>query len=151
MGTAASQYEDTVHLSTKAKSRSAKKKAQDVDLPDDHGESKVKSQKAPKIVVDQIDPEQARQDLMAYLEIVGEHADDLPLTWRDDPELGRCVSSLTAKQYETKADAFIPCDVRVIAGTCTAYGDSNRNLPNKEVSLHHLFYHSVKKTGLWTN
>ena len=42
--------------------------------------------------------QQAQENLMAYLEIVGENADDLPLTWRDGREAGRAVSSLTAKK-----------------------------------------------------
>ena len=72
---------------------------------------------------------------MAYLEIVGENADDLPLTWRDDPELGRTISSLTSKQYATKSDAFIPCDVRVIGGSCLKYSSTKAALPDKEVSF----------------
>lgn len=143
MGTTASQYEDTVHLSSKSRSKGSPKQRAPVakvsePIDDDDKRSKKKptskTMKQPKIKVDQIDTEQARQDLMAYLEIVGENADDLPLTWRDDPELGRSVSSLTAKQYATKADAFIPCDVRVISTTCTRYTGSRVRLPNKEVS-----------------
>jgi Tfp pilus assembly protein PilF len=140
MGTTSSQYEDTVNFTDKRKGPTKKKAFvkdhADASTKDDeptNAKSGSKSLKKPKIEVDQIDQEQARQDLMAYLEIVGENADDLPLTWRDDPELGRSVSSLTAKQYATKADAFIPCDVRVISTTCTRYGGSTWTLPNKEV------------------
>ena len=127
MGTASSQYEDTVHFS---KGRTTKKKSSR-EL-DEKEQEYLKNKKTPIIKVDQIDQEQARLDLAAYLEIVGENADDLPLTWRDDPELGRSVSSLTAKQYAMKADAFIPCDVRVVGSTCTLYGGT-LELPSKEV------------------
>ncbi len=128
MGTTNSQYEDTVHFS-KARTGSKKKSSRELDEKE---KEYLKNKKTPIIKVDQIDQEQARQDLTAYLEIVGENADDLPLTWRDDPELGRSVSSLTAKQYAMKADAFIPCDVRVIASTCTRYGGT-WELPSREV------------------
>mmetsp|Transcript_17740 Transcript_17740/g.26558 ORF Transcript_17740/g.26558 Transcript_17740/m.26558 type:complete len:606 (-) Transcript_17740:145-1962(-) len=127
MGTASSQYEDTVKIS-KARTSSKKKASKELD---EKQQEYLINKKTPIIKVDQIDQEQARQDLMAYLEIVGENADDLPLTWRDDPELGRSVSSLTAKQYAMKADAFIPCDVRVIATSCTRYGGT-WELPSKE-------------------
>ena len=138
MGTTSSQYEETVHLSRSSKPKSSAKKARNVIKCEsiDELEDQIKQPKS-KIKVDQIDENQAKQDLMAYLEIVGEHADDLPLTWRDDPELGRSVSTLTAKQYEVKADAFFPCDVRVIATTCTKYGDPSFRLPNKDVSFFH--------------
>lgn len=149
MGTASSRYEDTVHFTNKAKSYNPKSKPSssredddDVFLEQEADDGDVYQtdvyqpdggHKQPKIEIDQIDQEQARQDLMAYLDIVGENADDLPITWRDDPELGATVSTLTAKQYAKKSDAFIPCDVRVIASTCTKYGNLNKGLPNKEV------------------
>ncbi len=150
MGTASSRYEDTVHFTNKAKSYAPKSKPSsheeedddDIFLEQEANDGNVYqtevhqpdgSHKQPKIEIDQIDQEQARQDLMAYLDIVGENADDLPITWRDDPELGATVSTLTAKQYAKKSDAFIPCDVRVIASTCTKYGNLNKGLPNKEV------------------
>ncbi len=141
MGTTSSQYEDTVHLSKQSKPRTPKKKNRDLEdeiNEEVYEEEEVEVSEKPKKSkkkVDQIDAEQAKQDLMAYLEIVGEHADDLPLTWRDDPELGRSVSSLTAKQYAVKADAFFPCDVRVIATSCKKYNDASFQLLNKEVSF----------------
>ena len=73
-------------------------------------------------------------DLMGYLKIVAAHANNLPLTTRDDPGLGRTVSSLTAEQYATKAKAFFPCDVRVIGGTSLKYDDC-WEYPNKRVSI----------------
>ena len=66
---------------------------------------------------DEIDEDQAKEDLLAYIKIVGENASNLPMTWRDDPELERMVSGLTSREYAQKADAFIPCDVRIIGAT----------------------------------
>jgi len=77
----------------------------------------AKQSRSKKSKEDEIDQEQAKQDLIAYLEIVGENASNLPLTWRDDPQLGRAVSTLTAKVYAKKADAFIPCDINIIGAT----------------------------------
>jgi hypothetical protein len=64
----------------------------------------------------------AMADLMAYLQVVANNSNNLPLTSRDDPELGRMVSSLTTEEYARKSAAFIPADVRVIGGTFTKYG-----------------------------
>ena len=61
-------------------------------------------------------------DLMAYLQVVANNSANLPLTRRDDPELPKTVSSLTADEYARKSAAFIPADVRVIAGSFTKYG-----------------------------
>ena len=78
---------------------------------------------------DTIDQEQEKQDLLAYLEIVGEHSSNLPYTWRDDPQLGRTVTTLTSKEYAKKADAFIPCDIRVIAASsCNLDRTSDRQI-----------------------
>ena len=82
---------------------------------------------------DEIDQEQAKQDLIAYLEILGENATNLPLTWRDDPQLGRTISTLTTKEYARKADAFIPCDLRIIGAT-TVDAPRNADVPIKQVS-----------------
>lgn len=51
---------------------------------------------------------------MEYMENVAEEACNLPLTLRDDPELGRTVSTLTAEEYAFKSAAFIPCDIRYV-------------------------------------
>lgn len=64
----------------------------------------------------------AMADLMAYLQVVANNSANLPLTRRDDPELGRTVSTLTADEYARKSAAFIPSDVRIIGGTFTRYG-----------------------------
>ncbi|KAL7503860.1 hypothetical protein ACHAXN_004497 [Cyclotella atomus] len=61
-------------------------------------------------------------DLMAYLQIVADNSSNLPLTRRDDPELGRTVSSLTAEEYETKCRAFVPANVRILGGMFGRYG-----------------------------
>jgi hypothetical protein len=73
-------------------------------------------------------------DLMAYLQVVATNSQNLPMTRRDDPELGKTVSSLSAEEYARKSAAFIPADVRVIAGSFTKYGRV-WDLPTSEVSL----------------
>jgi hypothetical protein len=73
-------------------------------------------------------------DLMAYLQIVADNSSNLPLTRRDDPELGRTVSSLTAEEYETKCRAFVPANVRILGGMFGRYGKV-WDLPTSEVSL----------------
>jgi len=64
----------------------------------------------------------AMADLMAYLQVVANNSQNLPLTRRDDPELGRTVSTLTADEYARKSAAFIPSDVRIIGGSFIKYG-----------------------------
>ena len=71
--------------------------------------------------------------MMAYVKEVAKHSGDLPLTRRDDPELGRTVSSLTSHEYAIKAAAFIPPDVRMIAGTSLDYAGHNWDLPKAQV------------------
>lgn len=61
-------------------------------------------------------------DLMAYLQVVANNSSNLPLTRRDDPELGRTVSSLTADEYAFKCAAFVPSNVRIIGGQFGKYG-----------------------------
>jgi len=74
-------------------------------------------------------------DILGYLKAVASHASNLPLTTRDDPGLGRTVSSLTAEQYSTKSKVFIPSDIRVIGGTSLKY-DDNWEYPNRrEIDL----------------
>lgn len=100
----------------------------------EEAKANAKKPKSKKSKEDEIDQEQAKQDLLAYLEIVGENASNLPLTWRDDPQLGRTVSTLTAKEYAKKADAFIPCDIRIIGATSVNY-DRSAEVPIKNVSF----------------
>lgn len=64
----------------------------------------------------------AMADLMAYLQVVANNSNNLPLTRRDDPELGKMVSSLTSEEYARKSAAFIPADVRIIGGSFVKYG-----------------------------
>jgi hypothetical protein len=64
----------------------------------------------------------AMADLMAYLQVVANNSNNLPMTRRDDPELKRMVSNLTSEEYARKSAAFIPADVRVIGGSFTKYG-----------------------------
>ena len=72
-------------------------------------------------------------DLMAYLQVVADNSSNLPLTRRDDPELGRTVSSLTAEEYETKCKAFVPANVRIFGGMFGRY-PKVWDLPTSEVS-----------------
>ena len=71
---------------------------------------------------DEVKVNLAMADLMAYLQVVANNSNNLPLTRRDDPEVGKTVSSLTAEEYARKSAAFVPADVRVIAGSFTKYG-----------------------------
>jgi hypothetical protein len=72
-------------------------------------------------------------DLMAYLQLVANNSSNLPLTRRDDPELGRTVSSLTPEEYATKCAAFVPSMVRIVGGQYGKYG-SVWDLKTSEVS-----------------
>lgn len=79
-------------------------------------------QKRAPITDDQVHVNLAMADLMAYLQVVANNSNNLPLTRRDDPEIGRMVSTLTNEEYARKSAAFIPADVRVIGGSFTKYG-----------------------------
>jgi hypothetical protein len=74
------------------------------------------------IADDQVHVNLAMADLMAYLQVVANNSNNLPLTRRDDPELGRMVSTLNGEEYARKSAAFVPADVRVIGGTFSKYG-----------------------------
>ena len=74
------------------------------------------------ITDDQVHVNLAMADLMAYLQVVANNSNNLPLTRRDDPELGRTVSNLNVDEYARKSAAFVPSDVRVIGGSFTRYG-----------------------------
>ena len=90
---------------------------------------------APSSVVDDttVTVNLAMADLMAYLQVVANNSSNLPLTRRDDPELGRTVSSLNADEYAKKCSAFIPSDVKILSGSFTRYGRV-WDLPTSEVS-----------------
>lgn len=85
-----------------------------------------------KITDDQIHVNMAMADLMAYLQVVANNSNQLPLTRRDDPELDRTVSTLSAEDFSRKSAAFVPADVRVLGGTFTRYGRV-WDLPTSEV------------------
>lgn len=72
---------------------------------------------------DQVLVNLAMADLMAYLQVVANNSNNLPLTRRDDPELTRMVTNLSSEVYARKSAAFIPADVRVIAGSFLKYGN----------------------------
>ena len=81
---------------------------------------------------EQINVNMPMADLMAYLQVVANNSNNLPLTRRDDPELDRTVSSLSSEDYARKSAAFVPSDVRVIGGTFSRYGRV-WDLPTSEV------------------
>jgi hypothetical protein len=72
---------------------------------------------------DQVLVNLAMADLMAYLQVVANNSNNLPLTRRDDPELTRMVTDITSEEYAKKSAAFIPADVRVIGGSFLKYGN----------------------------
>jgi hypothetical protein len=86
-----------------------------------------------RITDDQVQLDLPMADLMAYLQMVANHSSNLPLTRRDDPDLGRTVSSLTAEEYAFKCAAFIPSKIRILGGQFGKYGKV-WDLPTSEVS-----------------
>ena len=88
---------------------------------------------------DDVNVNLAMADLMAYLQMVAANSQDLPLTRRDDPALGKTVCTLSAQDYLKRAEAFLPCDVRVIGGSFTKYRRI-RDLPSSEVSSKCLYF-----------
>jgi len=75
-----------------------------------------------KIADDAVQLDLPMADLMAFLQVVANNSSNLPLTRRDDPELGRTVSSLTAEEYAFKCAAFVPSNVRILGGQFGKYG-----------------------------
>jgi hypothetical protein len=92
------------------------------------------SQISSQISDDQVHVNLAMADLMAYLQVVATNSQNLPTTRRDNPELRKSEDSLPADEYARKSAAFIPADVRVIAGSFTKYGRV-WDLPTIEVCL----------------
>jgi hypothetical protein len=86
-----------------------------------------------RITDDQVHLDLPMAELMAYLQMVANHSSNLPLTRRDDPDLGRTVSSLTADEYAFKCAAFIPSKIRILGGQFGKYGKV-WDLPTSEVS-----------------
>jgi len=65
----------------------------------------------------------AMSDLMAYLQVVANNSEKLPITRRDDPDIVKGImTDLSQEEYSRKSAAFIPADVRVIGGSFTKYG-----------------------------
>ena len=83
-------------------------------LQDDGGSSYVAD--------DEVTVNLAMADLMAFLLVVANNSNNLPLTRRDDPEVGKSVSAFPPDEYARKSAAFVPADVRVIGGSFTKYG-----------------------------
>lgn len=71
---------------------------------------------------DQVHVNLAMADLMAYLQVVANNSNNLPVSKRDDPELLFSVSTLSSEEYARKSAAFIPADVRLICGSFLKYG-----------------------------
>jgi hypothetical protein len=122
---------DTPRVNTAARSngRSKKKNRKNSVQARDDDHYEVTSS---HISDDQVHVNLAMADLMAYLQVVANNSNNLPLTRRDDPELGRPVSSLTSEEYARKSAAFLPSDVRVIGAVFTRYGRV-LDLPTSEV------------------
>jgi hypothetical protein len=74
------------------------------------------------ITDDEVKVNLAMADLMAFLLVVANNSNNLPLTRRDDPDVGKTVSTLTSDEYARKSAAFVPADVRVIGGSFLKYG-----------------------------
>jgi hypothetical protein len=92
----------------------------------------IPPQQQQRLSDDQIHVNMAMADLMAYLQVVANNSNHLPLTRRDDPELDRTVSTLSAEDFARKSAAFVPADVRILGGTFTRYGRV-WDLPTSEV------------------
>jgi len=86
-----------------------------------------------RISDDQVHLDLPMAELMAYLQMVANHSSNLPLTRRDDPDLGRTVSSLTADEYAFKCAAFMPSKITILGGQFGKYGRV-WDLPTSEVS-----------------
>lgn len=102
-----------------------------------NGENVALPEGAPSMVSthitdDQVHVNLAMADLMAYLQVVATNSQNLPSTKRDNPELRNSEIMLSADEYARKSAAFIPADVRVIAGSFAKYGRV-WDLPTSEV------------------
>ena len=99
-----------------------------------HGPEEGSTVISGQIAEEQVHVNIAMADLMAYLQVVANNSNHLPLTRRDDPELDRTVSTLTSEDYARKSAAFVPSDVRVVGGTFSRYGRV-WDLPTTEVRV----------------
>lgn len=117
-----------------------KKSAQKVDNRDDEPPTST-------IIKDeQILVNLAMADLMAYLQVVANNSNNLPLTRRDDPELTRMVTTLTSEEYARKSAAFIPADVRVVSGSFLKYG----NVWDLPTSEEYIASDGAQEPGKWS-
>lgn len=114
---------------TPVRRNTAKNKNGIADFPE-----KARSVSSSHITDDQVHVNLAMADLMAYLQVVATNSQNLPMTRRDDPDLQKTISSITSEEYARKSAAFIPADVRVIAGSFAKYGRV-WDLPTSEVRL----------------
>lgn len=71
---------------------------------------------------EQVQVNLAMADLMAYLQVVANNSQHLPISRRDDPDVDGLMTDLTGEDYSRKSAAFIPADVRVIGGSFLKYG-----------------------------
>mmetsp|Transcript_25964 Transcript_25964/g.48391 ORF Transcript_25964/g.48391 Transcript_25964/m.48391 type:complete len:648 (+) Transcript_25964:43-1986(+) len=115
-GSKKKQLETIDGTSPKAKMTQSPTGGNDVDRRDDV------LPRTSRITDDQVQVNLAMADLMAYLQVVANNSNNLPLTRRDDPELQRMVTTLSSEEYARKSAAFIPADVRVLAGSFLKYG-----------------------------
>ena len=104
-------------------SRTASNKKQNSSKKNIERKDDVLSRRKSIIKDDQVLVNLAMADLMAYLQVVANNSNKLPLTRRDDPELTRMVTDITSEEYAKKSAAFIPADVRVIGGSFLRYGN----------------------------
>lgn len=113
-----------------------------INLEDGTSPEQAPSAVSTHISDDQVHVNLAMADLMAYLQVVATNSQNLPTTRRDNPELRKSEHTLTADEYARKSAAFIPADVRVIAGSFTKYGRV-WDLPTSEVRCKHLCWVSL--------
>eukprot|EP00522_Entomoneis_paludosa_P012283 CAMPEP_0172452888 /NCGR_PEP_ID=MMETSP1065-20121228/10415_1 /TAXON_ID=265537 /ORGANISM="Amphiprora paludosa, Strain CCMP125" /LENGTH=612 /DNA_ID=CAMNT_0013205019 /DNA_START=300 /DNA_END=2138 /DNA_ORIENTATION=+ len=108
------------HHPTSYKSRKSKRKGGDKRMA--NGKDIWNSDARAHGSDDQVHVNLAMADLMAYLQVVANNSNHLPLTRRDDPDLERSINELTSEEYARKSAAFVPADVRVLGGVFTRYG-----------------------------
>ena len=125
---------DTANSGRTPEKREAEKSFKRNGGPNSRDGDVVKKSYPKRIPDEQINVNMPMADLMAYLQVVANNSNHLPLTRRDDPELDRTVTSLSSEDYARKSAAFVPSDVRVIGGTFSRYGRV-WDLPTSEVCV----------------
>jgi len=109
-------------MTPRSKGRSSGVQVRGVDARQVHEGRDDDPRRSTNFTDEQVHVNLAMVDLMAYLQVVANNSNNLPMTRRDDPELKRMVSNLTRDEYARKSAAFVPADVRVIGGSFTKYG-----------------------------